>query len=170
MVKFLMALLLLMGAASLSIAQSTNSTSTTMTVASNQSVSLSFVQTASLAQLSAIPGQPNQYRLILANVSPYITYFTERPGSVSGLALVPNFVNSWQVGANSFATNSPNAVIYAGQINGSINSSNEFYVVKLSSPMYSIQANEMSYIVTPLANQKFILSELSFQNMILVIN
>lgn len=131
---------------------------------------VSFIQVANTASLVAIPGQSNQYMLTLFNVSPYITYYIKRPSRVSGLATLANFIKAWSVGNNSFAQDNPNAVIYAGQINGQTNQSETAYVVQLGNPSYNQQKNQISYMVTPLGRQGFILQSINLNNVALVIN
>lgn len=134
-----------------------------------QPLHISFVQTASAGTLTAVPGQSNQYTLTLNNVSPYISYYIDRPSRATGLAAIKNFVSAWNVGNNSFAQDNPNAVIYAGQINGQPNAGTA-YIVQISSPNYNAASNQMTYLVTPLGSQSFLLNQIILASVAVIIN
>ena len=133
-------------------------------------VHISFVQTVNNAKLLANSGQANQYTLTLYGVNPYITYYFDRPSRSTGLATIKGFVAAWDVGSNSFAVNNPNAILYAGEVNGQNNLGQTAYVVQLSNPRYDLVQNQMTYSVTPLGKEGFILNELDLTDAVLVIN
>ncbi len=134
-----------------------------------QPINLRFVQTAPIARLTAISGS-NQYRLILGQVSPYVTYYAQRPNRSSGLAQLANFLKAWRVGESSFAKIPPNATLFAGAINDRANSADTFQVVTLSHPIYDQKKNELEYTVTPVSGQNFLLKSYNYRELMLVIN
>ena len=131
---------------------------------------IAFVQTASTGQLVAVSGQSNEYTLTLYHVSPYITYYFHRPNRATGLALVKNFINTWTFGPDNFAQDNPNAVIYAGQINGQPNQANVSYVVQIANPAFSLMTDQMTYKVVPLGKNGFILNQIDLADIVVVIN
>lgn len=133
-------------------------------------VRVSFIQTATHATLETIPGQPNAYTLTLENISPYITYYLNRPNRATGLATVKNFIAAWSTGPDNMAQDNPNAVIYAGQINGQPNQALSSYVVQISNPNFTPAANQITYVVSALGKQGFILDKIDLDYVVLLIN
>lgn len=132
-------------------------------------ISLLFVQTAQSAKLYPIAGKANYYNLTLYNVNPYITYFTNRPNRVTGVVPLSNFLKAWNVGTNSFAEDNPNAVLTAATINGNINNNLVPVVIQLSSPQYSPAQSTLSFIITPIGSTQFVLPQLDYTYLTLVI-
>src|SRR4051812_34217837 len=63
-----------------------------------------FVQTA-----ASMTGESD--RLVLHGLSPSTLYFADRPQREAGHMSTASFVDYWDEGENSFATNPPNAVL-----------------------------------------------------------
>lgn|SRR3990167_9185792 len=131
---------------------------------------VSFIQTATHAKLESIPGQPNTYTLTLYDISPYITYYLSRPNRATGLATVKNYVAAWGSGADNMIQDNPNAVIYAGQINGQANQALTAYVVQISNPNFTASSSQISYVVSALGKQGFILDKFDLDYVVLIIN
>ncbi len=131
---------------------------------------VSFIQTATHAKLESIPGQSNMYTLTLYDISPYITYYLNRPNRATGLATVKNYVAAWGSGADNMIQDNPNAVIYAGQINGQPNQALTSYVVQISNPNFTPSSNQISYVVSALGKQGFVLNKFDLDYVVLIIN
>ncbi|PIQ43778.1 MAG: hypothetical protein COV52_04875 [Gammaproteobacteria bacterium CG11_big_fil_rev_8_21_14_0_20_46_22] len=130
---------------------------------------LSFVIASHKATIK--PLSQNNYQLSLQGVRPYITYYTQRPDRQSGSALLSNFLNTWTMGgAQSFANNPPNIVVYPGQINGTANTSVHFTVGVMSNPQYNVGTGIFSCVITPLPEQTFLLDNTDLENVVLIIN
>lgn len=144
--------------------------SASSTIGTSAPVRVSFIQTAMHATLESIPGQPNTYTLTLYNISPYITYYLNRPNRATGLATVKNYVAAWGSGADNMIQDNPNAVIYAGQINGQPNQALTSYVVQISNPNFTPSSNQISYVVSALGKQGFVLDKFDLDYVVLIIN
>ena len=138
--------------------------------AETTTLSLLFVQSAESAILKALPKKPGYYTLTLYNVPPYITYFSERPTRVTNVASVQNFIKAWDVGKNNFKTNNPNAVLCAAEINAMPNQNQKFYLMTLSSPIYSQNRSILRYVVTPLSKDGFLFKQINFKYVNLIID
>lgn len=132
-------------------------------------VSLSFVETAAAVQVTANGGY-HEYRMVLQGVDPYITYYTQRPNSTSGLAALPDFVKAWKVGQNNFQDNPPTAVLYGGIINQTPNKSHNFYIFQLSSPELDLANHQVSYIAKWIGGSKMLFQNMVLNYAVLVIN
>lgn len=131
---------------------------------------INFVQTSTEAVLNKT-NDDNVYQLTLYHVSPYITYFTHRPGRDSGLAEMDDFVKAWSVGGDaSFAHDNPNGVLFAGSIDDQTNSSSTAYVVQIANPRYDARRSTATYDISPLNNKVSILSHMTLGQVVLVIN
>ena len=130
---------------------------------------LSFIIATQYAKLQAKSG--NTYHLTLYGVSPYIRYYTQRPGRDTGLAQMQNFIASWNVGGNkSLKAVNPNVVLYAGKINSADNDANRFTIGIMSNPSYNAAAQQFSLDVTPLDGQRFLFNTIDYEDVSLVIN
>ena len=69
-----------------------------------------YVQTAHSGSLS-VEGVDGQRTLILSQVSPVTTYFSERPDRETGHQSTAEFIAEWNSGEDSFAKNPPNAAL-----------------------------------------------------------
>lgn len=93
--------------------------------------------------------RPGTFKLILQNVSPYATAFTQRPIRKVELITLEELLNLWKnADPNGFTKNPPNAAINtfiedsdAGDIN---------FFVQLLEPVYNAKQRTLTYIVKPL--------------------
>ena len=75
--------------------QTTTTQPATSTTANTSGLNLGFVVTGSTAQLKSLAGKSGYYTITLSDVSPYITYFSERPNRKEGVAAMQNFISAW---------------------------------------------------------------------------
>jgi len=129
-------------------------------------INLSFVLTAKTAILKT--NNDGTYRLTFIGVNPYITYFNNRPKRNQGVAAMQNFMKAWNVGANNFQVNPPNAMLTAVKINNVENNNQQFYIFTLTSPKYSQKQNVMQFIAEPLT-QKILFKDVRFDNATMMI-
>lgn len=122
-----------------------NASDTTPTKSILDDVSLLFVQTANSG--SFIKNDDN-YTLTLTNVSPYTTYFSDRPLRISGVSSTEEFVESWCYGANSFDSDPPNAAI---NILGA-DDSEDVIIVELFNPVYDAEKETLQYDAKIISN------------------
>ncbi len=130
---------------------------------------LAFLQDASYAKITPITDQPGYYYLVLSNVSPYVTYFSERPRRLRGLVPVAQFITAWNSGTNNFKDNNPNGVIIASKINGQDSENNPNLLAIFSKPIYDGSRNLMRYTVTPLYSQPLFSTSFTLQDVTIVI-
>jgi hypothetical protein len=133
-------------------------------------VNLMFIQTAKTAALTTIQNKTGYYTLTLTGVNPYVTYFSERPNRLQGVASLENFVKAWDVGTNSLKDNNPNGVITAVKINGLTNSNEKTFLITLSSPNYNLQKSELSYTVKAMDTSGFLFKDIRLEDVILVLD
>lgn len=116
-----------------------------MTTTDNKKgVEVSYVQTSSVTDIKAIPGQPDNYVVKLRNVTPYITYFSDRPNRVIGQIQTVDFLNIWKQGSDSFSKDAPNAVL-SGVNKTWTKNRNVNLVVELTQPEYNAADQTLSY-------------------------
>jgi hypothetical protein len=132
-------------------------------------VNLLFVLTAKKAVLKTNSNKSGYYTLTLYGVNPYITYFSDRPSRIQGLAATENFIEAWNVGPNNFKTNPPNAAITATKINMLENDNGQFYIVTMSQPKYDSQKSILQFTVKPL-QQKLLFKDIQLDNPTIVID
>jgi hypothetical protein len=137
---------------------------------SGNDVSLLFLQSAAIGNIDPIANQPGFYTLTLHNISPYTSYFSERPHRIHGLVPTERFVKAWGVGDNNFATNNPNCLMTATKIDGAVNIGNQTVLVSLSNPIYDSKAGALRYIARPLYAQNFLLKGSRLEYVTLVID
>lgn len=68
-----------------------------------------YVITSKNGHIKKLP--TGKFQLIMQNVTPYVTYFSDRPKRLSGLMPTLKFVNKWNVVNNRLVKNPPNANI-----------------------------------------------------------
>ncbi|MBU4185272.1 MAG: hypothetical protein KKC23_03575, partial [Proteobacteria bacterium] len=65
--------------------------------------------------------------------------------------------------------NNPNAVIIAGEINGTTNKNIQPLIVTLSNPEYNANKNILQFLAKPLASQKLVYKDMNYQYVTLII-
>lgn len=107
-----------------------------------------FVQAATSAKIEAHKEHKNQYLLTLIGISPYVSYFSDRPYRTAGHMKVEKFENLWkEKGKDSFQVDPPNAELVAIQLQPEDKVLN--YTVELTKPRYDKKAGTVTYIVKP---------------------
>jgi len=115
-----------------------------VTTKSKQPIDVSYVQTSPSTDVKPIPGQNDSYVIKLKNVTPYITYFSDRPNRIIGQLETVSFVNKWQTGSDSFSKDAPNAVL-SGVVKGWTKNHTVNIVVELTQPVYDVKDQTLSY-------------------------
>jgi hypothetical protein len=108
-----------------------------------------FVHSAVAATFST--NQDKQHHtLVLHQVNPYLTYFSERPERESGSLKIEKFLGLWKKkNKNSFSKDAPNAVVQ-----GSLKTAGNTlvnYAVELIHPKYDATTKTLTYTIKPLA-------------------
>ena len=132
-------------------------------------INLIFFQNATSALLEESNVHSGYYLLTLYNVSPYMTYFAQRPNRNKGVVPLQNFVKAWSVGPNNFKDNNPNAIILAEQINDAVNRNNPPLIVTLSDPQYNSDKNTLQFLAKPLSSEKLLYKESTYQYVTILI-
>jgi hypothetical protein len=143
---------------------------TTPTTSNSSGLNLGFVVTGSSAQLKSLTGKSGYYTVTLSDVSPYITYFSERPNRKEGVATMQNFISAWSVGSNSFKDNPPNGILTGAMINQNTNQNDTYQILILESPQYNAQASTLTFTARPLGTNALPYSALQYTSAILYIN
>lgn len=115
-----------------------------VTVKAHTPVDVSFVQMSRLATLYPKSDQTGNYSLVLSNVTPVTTYFSDRPHRIVGQVNNSVFLSQWAAGNNSFAKDSPNAVL-TGAIRDYLHFKTMKFVFALSNPIYDANQGTMTY-------------------------
>lgn len=118
----------------------------------NSDVTLLFVQSAASGTFEQKDGQQV---LTLLGVSPATVYFSDRPYRITGVENTELFVSMWSDGADSFASNPPNAVL---EIRDDSNGESEIFILELMNPMYDHEAETLQYYVKILAENDEVFS------------
>ena len=84
--------------------------------APHKNINYLFVQSAPKLQLEQDKKNSSIYKLLLKNVNPSVTYFTERPYRKTYTMPTVEFIKLWnKKNKNSFLYNPPNAAVVATQ-------------------------------------------------------
>lgn len=126
--------------ASLFLLNSTFASSDTKTV------TISYLQNSQFATLKPTNVKTGTYTLTLSHVSPFTTYFSDRPNRIVGLISMPIFLKKWQHGENSFSSDAPNAVL-SGIIRSNEKIRDLNLVMELTNPTYNKANAVLSYTV-----------------------
>jgi hypothetical protein len=171
--KILLITILLISLPIVSATYAKTTSKDTAAQASNQSshINLHFLQTADSATLNISPDKKGEYILTLNNVTPYITYITQRPTRSKNVVPIWNFLKAWGVGPNSFKVDPPNIILIPAQIDGVINTNETTYIGVALSASYNASRSIMTYTAKPLqTEQPFLFKELKFDHVVLLIN
>ncbi|MBP6103797.1 MAG: hypothetical protein KBD23_00300 [Gammaproteobacteria bacterium] len=112
----------------------------------HKNINYLFVQSAPKLQLEQDKEKPNVYRIILKDVNPDVTYFTERPYRKTYTMPTVEFIQLWEKkNKNSFLYNPPNAAVVATQKSFFSKDTLLNVVMELTAPYYDEQAKTLSY-------------------------
>lgn len=115
-----------------------------------------FVQSATQGKITAHQKDADKYLVTLTGVSPYVSYFSDRPHRVAGHLKVEKFEKLWkEKGKNSFREDPPNAELVAVHPEDKIFN----YTVELIEAKYDQKAGTVTYAVKPIKG-----SEMSLPN------
>ena len=110
-----------------------------------------FVQSAGTVKIEASNTHSSVYKVTLKNVSPYVTYFSDRPYRNTSTMATEKFVELWhKPKGNSFLHNPPNADLVAIQTGFFSDHKLINFVVELSQPHYDAKSKTLTYIAKPL--------------------
>ncbi len=105
-----------------------------------------FVQSAPKLQVEQDKEKPDIYTVLLKNVNPSVTYFTERPYRKTYTMPTSEFIKLWEKKKkNSFLYNPPNAAIVATQRKFFEKDTLLNVVMELTNPHYDEKAKTLSY-------------------------
>ncbi len=112
----------------------------------HKNINYLFVQSAPKLQLEQDTEKPNVYKIILKNVNPDVTYFTERPYRKTYTMPTSEFIQLWEKkNKNSFLYNPPNAAVVATQKKFFEKDISLNVVMELTEPSYDEKAKTLSY-------------------------
>jgi hypothetical protein len=120
-----------------------------------------FVQGAPEATLSKNPSaNQDDYLLVLKNVHPYVTAFTERPSRKTHVVTLKKYLEMWNAKSpNNFRQNPPNAALHAINQNASHNTEAQNYFLEINAPEYNAATKTLTYHVKPLKGNAIALPE-----------
>jgi|688.fasta_scaffold582406_1 hypothetical protein len=104
---------------------------------------LLFIQVAKNGELVPTDAKTYTYKLILKNVEPFTSYFTDRPNRTTGMLHTRDFTNLWS--SQDIKTNPPNVAIESSDIK---NGTHINRVLVLSNPVYDVTKQEITYTAT----------------------
>jgi len=108
-----------------------------------------FFQTANTATIKKSQDNSGTHTIVLHNVSPYVTRFSERPFRNAAVIPIQALLDLWQVQeGDSFKTNPPNAAISAHLVNNTMEP--QTYTVVLTNPVYQAKQKTLTYTVKSL--------------------
>ncbi len=112
----------------------------------HKNINYLFVQSAPKLQLEQDKTKPNVYKIILKNVNPSVTYFTERPYRKTYTMPTAEFIQLWnKKSKNSFLYNPPNAAVVATVRKFFSKDTLLNVVMELTEPSYDENAKSLSY-------------------------
>lgn len=143
-------------------------TSTCLATTHNQAgQTFLLVQIAHSAEIKAVPNQRNTYELTLKGVSPYVTYFANRPMRVSGAISNVKFTNNW---SKAFKKDAPNADL-VGVEDSLLHPKYLNYSIELTHMEYNATGKTFHYTVHLLSgNNKTLPAKLKLNNAALFID
>lgn len=118
-----------------------------------QNTNYLFVQSAQEAKIERDEKSPHLYRVTLKNVSPYVTYFSDRPARKTNTMGIEKFVRFWgKKLSNGFSQNPPNADLVAipESKKGILKDNAVNFVVQLTNPSYDKKSKTLTYMAKPL--------------------
>ncbi|MDX1837291.1 hypothetical protein [Legionella taurinensis] len=130
-----------------------------------------FIQSAETGVLNVTP-EKGTYQLVLKNIQPYVTYFSDRPQRVTGLLPIERFLNEWQSNAkNGFKKDAPNVGIEGIQLHAFSRNQRINVVMVLSNPAYDKKANTLTYTAQALnGKQDAIKNDIQLKSIVLFID
>lgn len=130
-----------------------------------------FLQNAETGVLKPTT-EKGTYQLVLKNIQPYVTYFTDRPKRVTGLMSIESFLNEWQSNAkNGFKKDAPNVGIEGIKLHAFSRGQTVSVVMVLSNPIYDQKAKTLTYIAHQLnTKEATIKNDTKLKNIVLFID
>lgn len=107
----------------------------------DKNVSYLFIQSAKSGTLQPT-NQTGVYKLTLYKVTPYVTYFSDRPSRITGLMPTDMFLKEWKKG---FAKDAPNVGVEGVKIHSIFEKKDISSVLVLSNPNYDAKKSELTY-------------------------
>ncbi len=110
-----------------------------------------FVESADKATIKIIPGKDKTYTIVLKNIDPFVTYFSDRPIRDAGELSIEKFIEMWHhKNVNSFRENPPNAVLHAKK-GGFFSDVQVFnFAIIVTEPYYDKKSGTLSFTAKPL--------------------
>ncbi|KTC81676.1 hypothetical protein [Legionella brunensis] len=135
------------------------------------STNFMFLQNAETGVLKLTP-QEGSYQLVLQNVQPYVTYFSDRPKRMTGLMSIESFLKEWQSNTkNGFKNDAPNVGIEGIKLHAFSNGQTVSVVMVLSNPIYDKNANTLTYMAHELNTKEGeIKKDIKLNNLVLFID
>lgn len=150
-------------------AEAGNATTTTMTTnqtANGNMPAPEFLSIQNAQSGSIFQNNSTAYTLQLNNVSDEMIMFSDRPDRIVLSVSTDDFIGNWTSGANSFATDPPNAVLI---LEDDFAQKQGLDIVALSGPQYDIATNMLTYSIIS-GNKISIYSTADFRRPILFID
>lgn len=103
-------------------------------------ISIQNAQSGSISEIST-----NTYLLKLNDVSDKTILFSDRPDRIVKSVSTENFVDTWNIGADSFTLDPPNAVLIVDELE----EQQDIAILELFNPVYDEDKKILSYEITP---------------------
>jgi len=128
-----------------------------------------FLQNASSGILKATK-EHGTYQLVLQNVQPNVTYFSDRPNRITGSITLDTFLKEWQK-KNGFKTDAPNVGIEGIKLHAFSRDQEVSVIMILSNPIYDKKSNSLTYTARALnTNESDIKDNIKLSNIALFID
>lgn len=137
-------------------------TSSKIENSANKNVNYFLIQSAAKGSIQIQKNAGNTYTIVLHHISPYLSYFSDRPNRSAGQITLQKYLELWsKKGVAGYKNNPPNAILHA-MVSASSQSSQpsqgaeaanhepNYYAFEISEPKYDSAAQTLSYVAKPL--------------------
>lgn len=110
-------------------------------------VNVSYVQSSAYSEVRPVDMKKGVYQLVINDVSPYVSYFSDRPNRIVGQLPMSAFLKQWGQGEHSFSLDAPNGILSGVQRTATGKHVPMNVVMVLSQPVYQASKQTMTYQV-----------------------
>lgn len=106
-----------------------------------QNYRLLFIQTAEEIIVKQNPKNPERWMVTLLNVSPDVSYFSEKPKKIAGKITIDNFLEEWKLGPKS----NPNGSLVTQFSYSNLEGDGTKKLISLSNPRFDNRNRTITY-------------------------
>ena len=128
-----------------------------------------LIQESESATLMPVQNKKGVYTLTLKNVSPNLTYFSDRPHRIAGKMTIDDYLALWKDGKDSFQNDNPNVGLISATFEAQTDHGVRSDVLELFNPVYDPAKKTLTYYAKPL-HEGFYLQSGTYQTVSLFID